>query len=46
MEKQTLKKAYEFKKKPESEKGFLEKAKEEFKDWYNFNVIQRPKPIK
>ena len=46
MEKETLKKAYEFKKKKTDEKGTWDKVKGEFKDWYDFNFATRPKPSK
>ena len=50
MEKNSLKKQYVLKNKPESEKGIWDKIKEgtkkEFEDWYNWNVKERPKPIK
>ena len=46
MEKNSLKKAYEFKKKPQNEKGVWDKVKEDAKDWYDFNFKTRPKPIK
>jgi hypothetical protein len=46
MEKNSLKKAYEFKKKPKNEEGVWDKVKGGFKEWYDWNMKERPKPIK
>jgi hypothetical protein len=46
MEKETLRKAYEFKKKQIGEKGVWDKVRGELKDWYDFNITNRPKPSK